>query len=243
MSFLTRIPVKITDYSDKSLSHACGYFPLVGALIGMTLAFVYWILSYFLPMEVSITLTIIFGYMLTGGFHEDGLADVADGFGGAFEKEQKLNIMKDSRLGTYGALALVSLFAIKYQSLMALNNIPLALITAHCLSRVFATSIIGSCPYVTESESSKVKPVAQYLPESAYIRILFTATLLLLLILLFTTLSIGDLTIIVVSCFILQRVLIAWFKQQIQGYTGDCLGAAQQIIEVIVYCLLIILLD
>lgn len=238
VSFLTRIPVSVTDYSDNKLNQATGYFPLVGALIGLCLLSVFYLVSLILPMALAITFLLIAGFLLTGGFHEDGLADVADGFGGAFEKTKKLTIMKDSRLGTYGSLALISLFAIKYQALSLAPNLTLSLVIGHTLSRVFATLIIGQCAYVTDADSSKVKPVAQNLPSDAILRIAVT-TFLLCLALLFTQLSLLNILVILVSCFILQRVLIAWFKQQINGYTGDCLGAAQQIIEVFIYCLLI----
>lgn len=242
LSFLTRIPVKITDYSDHKLNEATGYFPLVGVLIGSILALCFYGLSLILPTAIAVTAIIVIGFLLTGGFHEDGLADVADGFGGAFEPSKKLEIMKDSRLGTYGTLALISLFAIKYQVLVASSNIPILLIVAHSISRTFATSIIGKCAYVTEDALSKVKPVAKRLSSNAEIRLWLTFIAVCAL-LLFTGVTLLGLIILIVSCFALRYVLINWFKKHINGYTGDCLGAAQQLFEVFVYCLLLLLLD
>ncbi|MDE3270677.1 adenosylcobinamide-GDP ribazoletransferase [Pseudoalteromonas sp. G4] len=242
LSFLTRIPVKITDYSDEKLNEATGYFPLVGALIGAILAASFYVLSLLFPVELAVVLVIVIGYMLTGGFHEDGLADVTDGFGGAFEPHKKLEIMKDSRLGTYGTLTLISLFAIKYQVLVASSHILLLLVIAHTLSRTFATSIIGKCPYVTADSLSKVKPVAKQLSISAEKRLWLTFACVCIVIL-FVGVTIAQLIILIVSCFLLRAVLIGWFKKHINGYTGDCLGAAQQIYEVFVYCLLLLFLD
>ena len=241
-SFLTRIPVTIIDYSEQKLNEATGYFPAVGALIGVLLALCYYFLSLAFPTPLAVTAVIAIGFLLTGGFHEDGLADVADGFGGAFEPSKKLEIMKDSRLGTYGTLALISLFAIKYQTLVASSVIPILLIGAHSISRVFATSIIGKCAYVTEDGLSKVKPVAKKLSINAEHR-LWTTFIAVCLLLFVLGVTFFQLLFMIMSCFALRHVLIIWFKKHINGYTGDCLGAAQQVFEVLVYCLLLLFLD
>ena len=242
LSFLTRIPIHIDDYSDDKLNKASGYFPLVGVFIGCLLGLCVYLLQLVLPISVSVVLVIIIGLLLTGGFHEDGLADVADGFGGAFDTHRKLEIMKDSRLGTYGTLALISLFAIKYQTLVATSHIVMALIAAHGISRAFATSIIGTCPYVTEDTTSKVKPIAKHLPSSAQNRLWLTFCVLCAVLFLYG-MSLLQLIALIVTCFAVRSVLIAWFKKHINGYTGDCLGAAQQIFEVLIYCLVLLFLE
>ena len=123
LSFLTRVPVSLPKTVTPSmLSSASRYFALVGGLLGAVLAISFYVFSYFLPNQLAILLMLAFGLLLTGAFHEDGWADVWDGFGGGWTVNDKLNIMKDSRLGTYGAAALVLMLLLKYQSLLALAN-------------------------------------------------------------------------------------------------------------------------
>lgn len=125
-----------------------------------------------------------FGLLLTGAFHEDGWADVWDGFGGGWQVEQKLTIMKDSRLGTYGAAALFIILLIKFQSLVLFSTSLTAIITAillgQCLSRVIATSLIMSMDYVSEDATSKVKPIAMHLSFNSLAILTLTAVILLL---------------------------------------------------------------
>jgi adenosylcobinamide-GDP ribazoletransferase len=105
--FLTRLPVSIKrEVNDSTLNLATGYFGLVGFFIATLNASVLFLSMLVLPISIAVLLSMVFGLMLTGAFHEDGLADTADGFGGGWLPEQKLTIMKDSRLGTYGASAL-----------------------------------------------------------------------------------------------------------------------------------------
>ena len=117
--------------------------------------------------------------LLTGAFHEDGWADVWDGFGGGWNKQQKLVIMKDSRLGTYGASALMLALLLKYQSLVLLADslllVLMVFIVANTLSRANATSLIASMNYVQEDQLSKVKPITQYLPKTSLALLLITS--------------------------------------------------------------------
>jgi adenosylcobinamide-GDP ribazoletransferase len=182
--------------------------------------------------------------LLTGAFHEDGWADVWDGFGGGWTVENKLNIMKDSRLGTYGAAALFFILMIKYQALLALINgsinseflstdalsILSILLLGHCLSRVLATSLIADMPYVSEDATSKVKPLAQTLSSNSYLTLLATGAVIIVF-----TLSFSIAWKLVAILLITRWCLKRWFIRQLGGYTGDCLGAAQQLSEVVIY--------
>ena len=121
LSFFTRIPVNIKANVDaEMLNKASRYFALVGVFIGGCSAFTFYLSATLLPVEIALLISMFCSVLLTGAFHEDGWADVWDGFGGGWTVENKLNIMKDSRLGTYGAAALFFILMIKYQVLLAL---------------------------------------------------------------------------------------------------------------------------
>lgn len=114
MGYFTRIPMpKWVEVDADKLNKASRYFGLVGLLVGLLSAIVFWLTQNWLPAGVSVLLSMVTGVLLTGGFHEDGLADTFDGFGGGWTAEDKLRIMKDSRLGSYGALALMLVLMLK----------------------------------------------------------------------------------------------------------------------------------
>ncbi|MCF6436093.1 adenosylcobinamide-GDP ribazoletransferase [Pseudoalteromonas sp. MMG022] len=238
--FLTRLPVPIKDKVDDSqLNQASGYFSLVGLLVGLLLAFIYLLLQSILTAEVAVILTLATGIFVTGAFHEDGFADVWDGFGGGWSVEQKLDIMKDSRLGTYGVAALCLLLLLKYQLLVSLAEhgywVCIALICGHTLSRAMATSIIALLPYVQQDTQSKVKPVVQSLSNHARVYLYGCALAVLVVFWCFDYFSIWHCVALIVSLTVMRRLCVTWFNQQLGGYTGDCLGAAQQISEVVIY--------
>ena len=240
VSFLTRIPVKVpAPIDDTSLNEASRYFALVGGAIGAGLALLYCFLQSFLPNEISIVLLLAAGLILTGAFHEDGFADVWDGFGGGWSVSQKLTIMKDSRLGTYGTAALVLLLLAKYQQLMLLTAqvswVVMALICAHTFSRAMATSIIGLLLYAQEDAQSKVKPVAQSLSADGRQVLYASAGCVLLLMWLLGAFTLLQCFMLVGALWVTRLLCIKWFKHQLGGYTGDCLGAAQQIAELVIY--------
>lgn len=244
-SFFTRIPVNISaEVSAKMLNEASRYFALVGVLIGIGSACAFYLCVMVMPVELALLIAMASSVLLTGAFHEDGWADVWDGFGGGWTLENKLNIMKDSRLGTYGAAALFFILMIKYQALLALIQQNIAsttvvtealsllsiLVLGHCLSRVLATSLIADMPYVSEDATSKVKPLAQVLSNNSYLTLLATGAVILLF-----TLSFSVVWKLLVILLLTRWCLKRWFTQQLGGYTGDCLGAAQQLSEVVIY--------
>ena len=168
--------------------------------------------------------------LVTGAFHEDGWADVWDGFGGGWSIEQKLDIMKDSRLGTYGAAALFIILLLKFQSLLALASPVIALILANTLSRVVAPSLIFNMPYVALDATSKVKPLAQHLSSKNLSFLLVTGLLVAL-----WFLPLIECFLLFAILFVFRAILVVWFNRQLGGYTGDCLGAAQQSSEIVIY--------
>ncbi|MEE3208692.1 MAG: adenosylcobinamide-GDP ribazoletransferase, partial [Pseudomonadota bacterium] len=151
VAFFTRIPVPASvEFSQASLNRASRYFPAVGWLIGALCATALWLLMLVFPQDVAVLISIAISLLLTGCFHEDGLADTCDGLGGGWTREQKLSIMKDSRIGTYGAAALWVSLTLKFVVLSQLINPVLALLVAHPLSRIIPTVFIAAMSYVSD---------------------------------------------------------------------------------------------
>jgi adenosylcobinamide-GDP ribazoletransferase len=243
LGFFTRIPTpSFVDFTESDLNHAAKYFPLVGGIVGVVGAIVFLLASIYLPHNIAVLISMAATIYMTGAFHEDGLADSADGLGGGWHREQILTIMMDSRLGTYGAVALFLMLFAKFQVLNSLNAyiVPLALIAAHALSRLCAVWIMASLSY--SKPEGKAKPLATKI-----------AGLDLLLAHLFGLLPyIGIIVLLVLSQhsmrlivqFLLMTlipVLLSWvwwrhkIKRWLGGYTGDTLGAMQQITELAFY--------
>jgi adenosylcobinamide-GDP ribazoletransferase len=245
LSFFTRIPVRLPEVVKPEMLHqASRYFALIGLFIGVITASTLVLLASFLPISLAVLISMAVSLLLTGAFHEDGWADVWDGFGGGWTVEQKLNIMKDSRLGTYGAASLFFILMIKYQSLVLLSShssnpllaLSVALIIAHTLSRAVSTSLIFSMAYVSEDAQSKVKPLAQHLSLKGLLILLITAAVVM-----FSLLPAVHCLVLIGGLWLMRLLLIFWFNRQLGGFTGDCLGAAQQILEVAVYTILLVL--
>ncbi|MCP5205762.1 MAG: adenosylcobinamide-GDP ribazoletransferase [Hahellaceae bacterium] len=234
LSFLTRLPVpKDLDYSQVNLNRASRYFTLVGWAIGALCALVFWLTSLYTSPSIAIVVSMAAGILITGAFHEDGLADSADGLGGGWSVEQKLAIMKDSRLGTYGALALWFALTAKFLLLSQVADAFLAILIAHPLSRVTSIALIFSLPYVTDPDKTKVKPLAESHQLSDLFVSIAIASLGLLLIW-------REALLIVITLLLVFAAARVFLRKQLGGFTGDTLGASQQISELAVYLVLVI---
>ncbi|WP_298908589.1 adenosylcobinamide-GDP ribazoletransferase [uncultured Psychrobacter sp.] len=243
VQFLTRLPVpQFANYNPQWLHQSSRHFPAVGLLVGLLCAGVFWLGSILFTPLVAAVISTAFGIKLTGAFHEDGLADSCDGLGGGLTRERTLEIMKDSRLGTYGVLGLVSALLIKISLLasMPLSVAIVALIIAHTASRLLCISLLALLPYGGEIEHAKAKPMAQQL--TPFQGLLSSGWLLLagvLVVLLFphTVQQIGIwqwllvLLLGIVATDYMRRLLY----RRLEGYTGDGLGATQQLSEIAIY--------
>ena len=231
LTFFTRLPApKRVNYADDTLNHSVRYFSLVGVVVGSIGAAVFWLGNFLWPAPVAILLSMIATILTTGAFHEDGFADSCDGFGGGWEKMQALNIMKDSRIGTYGAVGIGLMLALKFFALNAIapQILPWLLIAGHSLSRFASTTLIYTYQYVREDALSKAKPLARKMSTGE----LLAAALFGLLPLLLLAWCYWFLLIpVIIAIWLLGR----YFVRRIGGYTGDCLGAAQQVTEVVFY--------
>ena len=239
--FYTRIPCpRWVDHSQGMLEKATRYFPLIGWIVGGVSALSLYGFAQILPLPISIILSMVVSIFITGAFHEDGFADVCDGFGGGWTKEKILLIMKDSRMGAYGAVGIFMLLLLKFVCLLeiAQGNILhscFVLFATHALSRFCAIVLRKNLEYVRENEDSKAKPIAKQTSNKDY---LIAAVFGLLPLLIFKTVWVALLFIpLAVIIFYLRW----YFKKWIGGYTGDCLGATQQFCEVITYLSFIIL--
>lgn len=169
LQFLTRVPIPARiGFHPAWLQASARHFPLVGALVGSIGALVLGGAAQLWPLPVAVGLSMAATVWLTGGFHEDGLADTCDGLGGAVSRERALVIMKDSRLGSYGALGLVLVLGLKAVTLHALAvhalwNALAATVFAHAGSRAATVMLLRALPYAGDAEHAKAKPMAQQL--------------------------------------------------------------------------------
>jgi len=251
LMFYTRIPCpKNITHDPTYLNKATRYFPLVGWIVGGIGALVFTLSYKVFSLELAILFSLLANILTTGAFHEDGFADVCDGFGGGWTKEKILKIMKDSAIGAYGAIGLILLFAIKFFAIfqfldwakdspfVGISEVSfLFFIVVHSLSRLTAISIIFTTDYVREDELSKSKPIAK---QNTWKEILgaFVFGFAPLVYLAFMD---WKFILILIPLIFLRFFAIRYFKKWIGGYTGDCLGAVQQLAEVVIYLSIIAL--
>jgi adenosylcobinamide-GDP ribazoletransferase len=230
LMFYTRIPCppNITHDPDY-LNKATRYFPLMGWIVGGIAALVFWLSSYVFNPPVCILLSMVASIVTTGAFHEDGWADVCDGFGGGWTKEKILDIMKDSRTGAYGGIgiALMLLFKFIVQTEIPVGQVCFTVIAAHSFSRLCAVGMVATSRYVRENDDAKAKPLAKTISVREIMpAIIFGVAPLLLT---------GKYSIAVIMPILLTLYMRRYFHKWIGGYTGDCLGAIQQVTELMFY--------
>lgn len=230
--FFTRIPCpKWVDHSKEILNKSTRYFALVGIIVGAFGGAVYFGASYLFDQNLALLLSMIATIWITGAFHEDGFADMLDGFGGGWTKEKILTIMKDSRLGTYGTVGLIFLLATKFLGLQNIHGIQFVflLIAGHSVSRFFATVLIYKLPYVRDDGTGKEKPSADNMQLKSLV---LNGVFGLLPLLLFQNMWVF---FVLIPCGIATYLMARFFNKWIGGHTGDCAGATQQIVEIVFY--------
>lgn len=244
LMFYTRIPCpkSITHHPDY-LNKATRYFPFIGWIVGSISFVAFYLFSFFLSIETAVIFAFIASILTTGAFHEDGFADVCDGFGGGWTKEKILMIMKDSAIGAYGAIGLILLFLLKFKLLsesvslfktdnsIAFFQVYLLFISAHALSRLAAISIIFTHQYSRDDASGKSKPIAKNHTWKEISGSFFFGLMPLFVFSYFQYKFLFAL----IPVFIMRYFLARYFQKWIDGYTGDCLGATQQVCEVVYY--------
>ena len=236
LQFFTRLPIPAwVGFESAWLNQASRYFPLVGLVVATIAAGVYALASWLLPAPVAVLLSTSAGIYATGAFHEDGFADMCDGFGGGMTPERVLEIMKDSRIGAYGAIGIVCLLGLKCVTLAQLPSMSVigALFVAHPVSRLLAASLIWRMDYARAE--GKAKPLAQTMTSGEFAVACITALLAIVAVAASSALSSAALGASVLAGLATTVWLARMFSRRIGGYTGDCLGAVQQVSEVMIY--------
>jgi adenosylcobinamide-GDP ribazoletransferase len=246
LMFYTRIPCpKWVDHDAAYINKATRYFPFIGYIVGLVSGLVYIVSGALMGSAIATVLSLLTGILLTGAFHEDGLADVCDGFGGGWTKTKILEIMKDSRVGAYGVIGLIVVLMLKF---IELNNsfmiqfssndyfisaikVLLVFICYHSLARLTAITIVFTETYAREDADSKAKPIANmYTYKEVLGSFVFGISPLLVLAYIWSWHAI----LVLVPLFILRFLAIRFFNKWIEGYTGDCLGAVEQVAEALI---------
>ena len=236
--FYSRIPLPSGWYSKES-NHSSRYFSLVGWLVGGVSVGV-WLLAQMLfsgsfgtfpgvTLPIAVLLGMIAAVLLTGALHEDGFADTCDGLGGGWTPEERLRIMKDSRIGTYGALGLVFLVLLKFYALLQIETeiLPWVWIAGHAFSRFISISQLRFASYVQDPVKSKSGSMIEFSGVDLIINAVFG---LLPLLFIGNQVWMGLLAVVLV-----WWLSLVYFKRKLGGVTGDCLGATQQLSEVVFY--------
>jgi adenosylcobinamide-GDP ribazoletransferase len=262
LQFFTRIPVtgRLADwvgFSPAMLRASAGHFPGVGVLVGVLVAGFTALLLAWLPTNVfaplvAAVLGTVFSVMATGAFHEDGLADIADGLGGSQDRERALVIMKDSRVGAFGAIAVVLALLAKVALLALLGSVSLqwmvlGIFAAHVVSRTWPLLLIRLMPHVGDAAGSKSKPLADQISAAALLTGFVWCFMALALVAiaqaatnsiaistgLHTTLGPVAAGVVLSGLAFLYMWRLLW--RRLQGFTGDGLGATQQVCELAFY--------
>ncbi len=225
--FFTRLPLpSLPALLPADQRRAIAYWPLIGIGIGTAIAGVWWLAARSLPDGVAVGLGLAAGLLLTGALHEDGFADVCDGLGGGRTRERALRIMRDSRIGAFGAIGIVMLLGLKWQAMAGLPPalLPGTVIAAHALSRGATATMMMVLPYARADGGA-----AENMTGMSALRLPGVAAMALLpLLLLPPAARVGCVAAAALAWF----GCVLWFRHRLGGYTGDCLGAAQQIAEV-----------
>ncbi len=228
LSFYTRLPhPQGLDY--QQLPQAAVYLPLIGWIVGAISACVFYLADFFWSQSTSVILALMIGILATGALHEDGLADVCDGFGGGFNQQRILEIMKDSHIGVYGVLGILLMLLLKFSLLasMPLDIVPFALLCGHSISRLSPLILMKVYTYIREYNCKASGAI--YTPE--YLELSFAGIIALLPLTLLPWLC----TLAIFPVLLATKCLGHYIHHRLGGYTGDCLGASQQIAEITFY--------
>ncbi len=234
VQFLTRCPVPFPNlFTEPRLAASTRYYPLVGALVGAAAGAVFWLAHLVFPMTLAVVLATAASLLATGAFHEDGFADACDGLGGGATREQALEIMRDSRLGAYGAAGLGLMLAAKVLALASAPAVfvPWLLAAAHAGSRASAVLALATSNYVREAGTAK--PVAEGVARGGLTPALATGAAAVggLWFLISPAAMAAGLAGLTAGHLVMRGV----YERKLGGYTGDCLGAVQQTSELGLY--------
>jgi adenosylcobinamide-GDP ribazoletransferase len=239
IQLLTRLPVYISDSQEGfSISGASRLFPIVGAIVGIIAAAVLWVGSWFtFPSAILALLALLTMTLVTGALHEDGLADTFDGLGGGLTREQKLSIMRDSQIGSYGVMALLFSFGLRWAALTEITEhgfdvVLMSLIATAAASRAALPAVMHFIPVAREDGLSVGAGKPSF--DRAITALLIGVGFLLFLLGFRTCIVAIGLSALVAGMF------VYFVAMRLGGQTGDVLGATQQITETTIFLAILI---
>lgn len=224
--FLTRVPVPGPETRVEDIARGVAWFPLVGGLVGAATAGIFVLGLRLWPAPLAAALAIAFGLMLTGGFHEDGATDATDGLGGGWTRERVIEIMKDSRIGAYGSMALWATLTLRWACLVALDHralwlLPLAMVWG----RWSVGLILGFLPSISQGLAKEVHKNLQW---GAFA---LSTALLILANLAAWHFGVKGLPRIAIASILMALFWIGYLRHRLGGHSGDTLGAGNQLVE------------
>jgi adenosylcobinamide-GDP ribazoletransferase len=238
-AFLTRIPVGGFPYSEDDWRWSTAHFPFVGAVLGLLQAALAAVLLPHVGAVPTAFLVLGFALLLTGAFHEDGLADSADALGGAYDRERLFAILKDSRVGTFGAAALFVALGLRVALLVALGSLmPVGLLLSQAVARTPPIWLMRALPYVSTDGASKSRLVVRAGTRQVVVATLWSVVLLAAAV----ELQLVEVARVLVLLPVLAAItfVVGWrFHIRAGGITGDFLGAAEQLAELVVLLVLV----
>ncbi len=229
ISFLTRVPVPQSSEAP-SLTAAVPWYPFVGALVGAAVGGVSAGLLHLVPPLVAASVAVVFGILVTGAFHEDGLADVADAFAGGWTTEDRLRILEDPLHGSYGVAALCGSIVVRVACIAALGVAPAAafavVLAAHALGRAGAVALMVALPTARQTGlgaeyTRTLRPTPALAGVAVGVALAAIAT--------------GWWAGPFVVAAVIGALIVGWLAhRKIGGVTGDVLGACEQVVECLV---------
>ena len=239
-TFMTRLPLgRLASHHEIDLRRSAAYFPLVGIAVGGLGAAAYAIGHTIWPTSVSVLISMMTTVLATGAFHEDALADTLDGLGGGRTPERVLEIMKDSRVGSYALVGVLLALAAKFAALSAIaeagtSQVARALIAAHVLGRWSSLPLMMRYSYVRPATTNSRPSAGGPFSEKVTIGRTLIATAIASMAVISSLGPVGALRAAIPATFVMIATGM-WFQRRIGGITGDTLGAANQLVELSVY--------
>jgi len=228
LQFLTQLPVRTDKAEPRDLADSYYFYPVIGLAIGVAAVLLRRALMLVFPLSFSVTILITFLIWISGGLHEDGLADIADGMGGGWNRDQRLTIMKDSRIGAFGAAALVLALLARYTALTSMSTarMDLSIITAEVLGRWAFLPMGYFNPSAHEGLGNDFMKGLS--PTAVFAGTVFTFAIVIALGRIYGVLACGAATAVII-------LASTYFRRRLGGITGDCFGATFQFVEIATY--------
>jgi adenosylcobinamide-GDP ribazoletransferase len=228
--FLTRLPVSRISHQSDSLSRSTKFFPLIGLVVGLGASVLQHLLAPHLNRALVALLILIYLVLITGGLHEDGLADTVDAFGGGWNREQILTILRDSRIGSFGALALVLSVLARFLllSILPVNRFTAFVVSAHVLCRWTTLPLSCFLRPARENDGQGARVAQKISPVSFLLGTMLSFAIVFYLMR-------SEFWIPVLVAFVIAALSGLYYFRRIGGITGDCFGATNQMTEIAVY--------